>query len=87
MDFALRVLREGMYLAILVAAPAVVASLVIGFVMGLVQAATQIHDQTVTFVPRLIAVALTLLALGPWIGAQLVRFTQAVLEGFPQAMP
>jgi flagellar biosynthesis protein FliQ len=59
------------------------ASLLVGFLVGIVQAATQIQDQTLSFVPKLVVVSLTLLAVGPVLGAQLVRFTQAVLLIFP----
>lgn len=70
-------------MAILVSAPPLLASLLVGFVVGIVQAATQIQDQTLAFVPKLLVVSLTLLALGPVLGTQLVRFTQALLLVFP----
>ena len=82
-DLVLRAVREGLLLAILVSAPPLLASLLCGFVIGIVQAATQIQDQTLAFVPKLLVVALTLLALGPVLGTQLVRFTQALLLAFP----
>lgn len=82
-DLVLRAVREGLLLAILVSAPPLLASLLCGFVIGIVQAATQIQDQTLAFVPKLVVVALTLLVLGPVLGTQLVRFTQALLLAFP----
>ncbi|MBC8131347.1 MAG: flagellar biosynthetic protein FliQ [Deltaproteobacteria bacterium] len=82
-DLVLRAVREGLLLAILVSAPPLLASLLVGFVVGIVQAATQIQDQTLAFVPKLVVVALTLLALGPVLGTQLVRFTHALLLVFP----
>ena len=86
MDYMLHVLREGLYLALLVALPVVAVALVVGLLMGLLQAATQIQEHTIVFVPKLVAVAVVLAALGPWIGAQMMRFLQAVLLGFPQAV-
>ena len=77
-DTVLRVVREGLLLVLLLSAPPLLASLVVGLVVGIFQAATQIQDQTVSFVPKLIAVVVILLALGPLLGAQLLRFTQAV---------
>jgi flagellar biosynthesis protein FliQ len=50
-DLVLRAVREGLLLAILVSAPPLLASLLVGFVVGIVQAATQIQDQTLAFVP------------------------------------
>ena len=83
LDLILRAVREGLVLVLLVSAPPLLASLAVGVVVGMVQAATQIHDQTLVFVPRLVAVALVLLALGPVLGAQIVRFTQALLLAIP----
>lgn len=79
-EIAIRVAREGLLLALLVSAPAVLASLVVGLAVGLLQATTQIQEQTLTFVPKLVAVAASLLIAGPWIGAQLVRFFAVVLD-------
>ena len=74
-ELVLRAVREGLLLALLVSGPPVVVSLLVGLLVGVLQSATQIHDQTLAFVPKLVAVGLTLLSLGPVLGAQLVRFT------------
>ena len=79
-DMVLRVAREGLLLALLCSAPPVLAALAVGFLMGVLQAATQIQEQTLNMVPKIIAVALALVVAGPWIGAQLLRFTQALLS-------
>jgi flagellar biosynthesis protein FliQ len=78
-ELVLRVVREGLILVLLLSAPPLVASLLVGFLVGVFQAATQIQDQTVSFVPKLVVVLGVLIALGPLLGAQLLRFTQAVL--------
>jgi type III secretory pathway component EscS len=83
-DFLLRLTREGLVLALLVSAPPLLASWLAGLVVGVFQAATQIQEQTVAFVPRLLAVSLTLLAMGPSISAQLLRFWEALLLAFPR---
>jgi flagellar biosynthetic protein FliQ len=82
-EVVLRAVREGLLLAILISAPPLLASMLVGFVVGVFQSATQIHDQSLTFVPKLVVVAVTLLALGPVLAAQLLRFTQALLLAFP----
>jgi flagellar biosynthesis protein FliQ len=79
LDVILRVVREGLLLVIVLSAPPLIASLAIGLFVGVFQAATQIQDQTVSFVPKLLVVIIVLAALGPLLGAQLLRFTQAVL--------
>ena len=81
--YLLRAAREGLLLVLLLSAPPLLASMVVGFVVGVFQAATQIQDQTLGFVPKLVVVMLVLAAMGPVLGAQLVRFTQALLLAFP----
>ena len=82
-DVVLRAVREGLILVLLVSAPALLASLVAGLVVGVLQAATQIQDPAVAYVPKLVAVLLVLLVSGPFLGAQVVRFAQALLLAIP----
>ena len=82
-ELVLRAVREGLLLVLLLSGPPLLASLVVGFVVGLLQAATQIQDQTLAFVPKLVVVMLVLAAMGPVLGAQLVRFTQALFLAIP----
>ncbi len=82
-DVVLRAVREGLILVLLVSAPALLASLVVGLVVGVLQAATQIQDPAVAYVPKLVAVLLVLLVSGPFLGAQVVRFAQALLLAIP----
>ena len=79
----LNAIREGLVLVLLLSAPPLIASMVTGFVVGLFQAATQIQDQTLAFVPKLVVVLVVLVAMGPVLGAQLVRFTQGMLLAIP----
>jgi flagellar biosynthetic protein FliQ len=83
LDLVLRAVREGLLLVLLVSAPPLLASLAVGLIVGVLQAATQIQDQTLVFVPKLVAVVLVLVAVGPLLGAQLLRFTQALLLAIP----
>jgi flagellar biosynthetic protein FliQ len=82
-DYLFRVLRQGLYLSILISAPVVLASLVVGLVVSVLQATTQIQEQTLTFAPKLVAVLLALAIAGPWISAELVRFTQTIFDAIP----
>lgn len=81
LDQAAYALRESLYLVLLLSAPAVLTSLVVGLLVSLVQAATQLQDHTLSFVPKLVAVMLALLVSGTWIGSLLTRFAQQVLSG------
>ena len=78
-----KAIREGLLLVLLLSAPPLIASMVIGFVVGLFQAATQIQDQTLAFVPKLVVVLVVLVAMGPVLGSALVRFTQALFVAIP----
>ena len=77
-ELVLRVVREGLLLVLVLSGPPLLASLLVGFLLGVFQGATQIHDSALAFVPKLVVVLLTLIAIGPLLGAQLVRFTQAI---------
>jgi len=76
-------LREALVLVILCAAPPVLAALLAGVVMGLLQTVTQVRDATVAAVAKLIAALIALAVAGPWIGGQVARFMRAVLEAVP----
>jgi flagellar biosynthetic protein FliQ len=78
-DAILRVAQEGLLLVLVCSAPPLIAALVVGLVMGVLQAATQVQEQTLNLVPKIVAVTVTLVVAGPWIGGQLLRFTEAVM--------
>ncbi|MDZ4694473.1 MAG: flagellar biosynthesis protein FliQ [Deltaproteobacteria bacterium] len=82
-DLVLRVVREGLLLVLLVSAPPLLVSMVVGILMGMFQAATQIQDQSLGFVPKLVAVVLCIIVLGPMLSSQLLRFTQALWQAIP----
>ena len=64
---------------LLTAAPMLIAAMVIGLLISIFQAATQINEQTMTFIPKIVAVFVTLLIFGPWIIELLVTFTTGIL--------
>jgi len=79
-EMTLRVAREGLVLVLLVSGGPMLASMLVGLVVGIFQATTQIQEQTLSFVPKLIAVFLSLIVLGPWMLMQAVRFARALFE-------
>ncbi len=79
----LRLLREGIVMVLLLSAGPVLASLIVGLTVSLLQAVTQVQEQTLTFVPKLIATFLTLAILGPWMIRQAVQFSATLLETIP----
>lgn len=82
-EFVLKAIREGLLLVVLLSAPPLLASLLVGLVIGVLQTATQIHEQTLMLVPKLLAVGIVVVAMGPVLGAQLLRFSQALLLAIP----
>lgn len=62
----LAVFQEALLVAMKISAPILIASIVIGLVVAIFQAATQIHEQTLTFVPKVLVIALMLIAMGSW---------------------
>ncbi|MBS3984543.1 MAG: flagellar biosynthesis protein FliQ [Selenomonadales bacterium] len=71
----LHLAREAIALTLLLAGPLLIASLVVGLLVSIFQAATQIQEQTLTFVPKLVAILLTLLLLGGWMMNTMVAYT------------
>jgi len=73
------VLREAITLVVLVAGPLLLVSLAIGLLISIFQATTQLQEQTLTFVPKLLGVLLTMLLLGSWMLNLLISFTGTFL--------
>jgi len=75
-----RVLREALVLVLLLSAGPMLVSMGIGLVMGILQATTQIQEQTLSYVPKLTGVFTTIAILGPWILTQAVKFTVVLMD-------
>ena len=80
-EYLVHIAREGLYLVLVLAAAPVLASLLAGLIVSMLQTATQVQEQTLTLVPKILAVAIALLLAGPWIGAQLIHFATLLFEG------
>jgi len=78
-----RILREGLLMVLLLSGGPMLASMMVGFMVSLFQATTQIQEQTLSYVPKLVAVFVTLMIMGPWILSQAVRFTVVLFESIP----
>lgn len=72
------VLREAMLVAFKLAGPLLMASIVVGLIVSVFQAATQIHEQTLTFVPKILCIALLLLIMGSWMIGTLGDFIRGL---------
>ena len=86
MNFIMHITNEALLVTLVVCGPPIVLSLVVGLMISLFQAVTQIQEQSLTFVPKMIIIFGSLAALGPWLGATMLRFTKLCFEGFPTIM-
>ena len=75
--------RHALWTAVLVSAPLLVLALVVGVLIGVIQAATSVNEMTLSFIPKLIALALGLLVFGSWQLVTLVDFTRAIFQRIP----
>jgi flagellar biosynthetic protein FliQ len=79
--FVLGLARDALTVSLMLAAPIMGVGLVIGLGVSIFQALTQIHEMTLTFVPKLIGVSLVLVVLGSWMLQNLLQFTTRMLGG------
>jgi len=75
--------QQGLYLLLMVSAPVLLTVLAVGLVVSIFQAATQIHEATLSFVPKIIAAVLVLVFAGPWMLTTLVEYLQRTLQAIP----
>ena len=79
-QFAIEAARNALIVALELAGPLLAASLAVGMLVSIFQAVTQINEQTLSFVPKIIVVVGTLAFLGPWMGQTLVSYTVNVFN-------
>ena len=82
-EVAVDIFREALWLTTMMVAVLVIPSLLVGLLVAMFQAATQINEQTLSFLPRLLVSLLTLIVLGPWLLRQLMEFTQNLITSIP----
>jgi flagellar biosynthesis protein FliQ len=82
-SFITSITREALYLVLIASGLPVIISLIVGLLVAIFQAATQLQEQTLTFAPKLIVVFGVLAIAGPWIGHQLLTFTFHLFDRFP----
>ena len=75
-EAATDILREALTTALMVAGPMLIVGLVVGLMVSIFQAVTQIQEQTLSFVPKIVAMMVTLILIIPWIGVRLLEFSE-----------
>lgn len=79
----IKVVNQGLLLVLILSGPPILISMVIGLVISIFQAVTQIQEQTLSMVPKLFAVFLTIAISGYWMMSLMVRFAQEIFYNFP----
>jgi flagellar biosynthesis protein FliQ len=78
--------QQGLYMLLLVAAPLLLVVMVVGLVVSVSQAATQINEATLSFVPKMVAAVAVMAVAGPWMLSTLVEYLQRTLQAIPGAV-
>ena len=81
LDQATELLRHTLVLAMIIAAPMLIIGLLVGVIVSLLQAVTQIQEQTLTFVPKIAAMVAAAIMLMPWIGQRLLDYSAIIFRG------
>ncbi len=82
-DIVIEVGRDALFLIVALAGPLLLSALLVGLLVGVFQAATQIQEQTLSFIPKLLALVIALVVLGPWLMNYWVVFTESLFYRIP----
>jgi flagellar biosynthesis protein FliQ len=83
-DFAMMILSDMLWAAMLISAPVLGLTLAVGLVINIFQVVTQLQEMSLAFIPKLVVAGLALLAFGGWMLSQLVGFARALIGNIPQ---
>lgn len=83
-DLALQLMARTLFAGLLIAAPILLLSMLVGLLISIVQVVTQIQEMSLTFVPKLLAVVAVMVAFGPWMLGKLLAFATSLIGGIPQ---
>lgn len=85
-ESVITLIQNALFILIIVAAPPLAVSLLVGLLVSILQAATQINEMTLTFIPKLIAMFLVLVLAGPWMLTTLMDYTTRLFQNIPLAI-
>ena len=75
--------QQALWVTIMIAAPLLGSALAVGLLVGMIQAATQINEMTLSFIPKLLVLVMALVLAGPWMLSVIVNYTRQLLEQIP----
>jgi flagellar biosynthetic protein FliQ len=82
-EYFVAIAKQTLFLVLILTGPPVLTAMLVGLTISILQATTQIQEQTLTFVPKLVGVVAILAISGPWMLAQLVAFTSSIYDAIP----
>ena len=82
-ETVMTIIQKALEMTLMLAAPMLLVALVVGLLVGIFQAATQINESTLSFIPKLIGMATTMVVAGPWMLKELVNYTRMLIESIP----
>jgi flagellar biosynthesis protein FliQ len=83
-EFAVEVVNQAMKVTLMLAAPMLIGALVVGVLVSIFQAVTQINEQTLSFIPKILVVVATLVIFSPWMMETMVSYTQDLFTSIPE---
>ena len=83
-EFAIHILRQALMTVLTAAAPVLIVGLVVGLAVSILQAVSQVHEITLTFIPKIIAIFIALMIFAPWIVKVILHFTTDILTNLAQ---
>jgi flagellar biosynthetic protein FliQ len=82
-ETVMTIAQRALEMTLMLAAPLLLVALIVGLLVGVFQAATQINEMTLSFIPKLLGMAAALVIAGPWMLKQLVSYTHSLIESIP----
>jgi flagellar biosynthesis protein FliQ len=82
-ETVMTIAQRALEMTLLLAAPLLLVALLVGLLVGVFQAATQINEMTLSFIPKLLGIATALVIAGPWMLKELISYTQTLIESIP----
>ena len=79
----MQIVTDAMWVGVRIGAPVLLAAIVVGVAVGLLQSVTQIQEPTLSFVPKFVAIGLVIVVTGPWMLQELVSYTETLIRSIP----
>lgn len=83
-EFVITIAEQGIFTVLMVAGPLLILALVVGLLVSIFQATTQIQEQTLAFIPKIVAVLVGIVIFGPWMLGQVVQFASNIFQNLNQ---